>query len=81
MAQSFVGVDITQDIVNLKARLAKVRVGDSGQLHVLALDGPQRGQFVLHPSLNGKNALALRDQPRPAGLRADAGRPPGGSSV
>ena len=57
----FVGVDITQDIVNLKARLAKVRVGDSGQLHVLALDGPQRGQFVLHPSLNGKNALALRD--------------------
>ena len=57
----FVGVDVTQDIVNLKARLAKVRVGDSGQLHVLALDGPQRGQFVLHPSLNGKNALALRD--------------------
>ena len=59
---TFVGVDITQDMVNLKARLAKVKVGDSGQLHVLALDGPQRGQFVLHPSLTGKNALALRDK-------------------
>ena len=72
---TFVGVDITQDMVNLRARLAKVKVGDSGHVHVLALAGPERGQWLLHPEHSGRPAAAQRDahdQPAYAALLAGA---------
>jgi tRNA nucleotidyltransferase (CCA-adding enzyme) len=52
---TFVGVDITQDMVNLRARLAKVKVGDSGHVHVLALAGPERVWKELEKVLTNRN--------------------------
>jgi HAMP domain-containing protein len=62
-------------MVNLRARLAKVKVGDSGHVHVLALAGPERGQWLLHPEHSGRPAAAQRDahdQPAYAALLAGA---------
>lgn len=56
-------VDITSSISNLKARLKSIKIGESGYVFVLSNrpGATDYGQFVVHPSLDGKSGLELTD--------------------
>jgi methyl-accepting chemotaxis protein-2 (aspartate sensor receptor) len=60
----FVGVDLSENLAKLKERLRSVRIGETG--YVFVLDGragtPEYGQFVVHPSLEGKSGLEVKDE-------------------
>jgi methyl-accepting chemotaxis protein len=58
----YIGLDFTASLADLKDRLRKIRIGDSGYVFVLdAKPGPSQGTVRLHPSEEGKNLLAARD--------------------
>ncbi|AMO98807.1 methyl-accepting chemotaxis (MCP) signaling domain protein [Collimonas arenae] len=58
----FVGVDISQDIDALKARIRSVKLGKTGYFHVLnANPGKDFGKLVVDPEREGQNVLALKD--------------------
>jgi len=58
----FVGVDFTDELKALSARIKATRVGDSGYVFVLnTKEGPSFGNFVIHPELEGKNVLGVTD--------------------
>lgn len=56
----FVGIELTESIKALKKSLLSYKIGDSG--YVFAVDaGENLGNVVLHPSLEGKSGLDLKD--------------------
>lgn len=58
----FVGVNITEDIKQLKSRIRDIKLGESGYFFVVdARTGNNQGKVVLHPSLEGQNVLDARD--------------------
>ncbi|MDS4076579.1 MAG: methyl-accepting chemotaxis protein [Candidatus Accumulibacter sp.] len=58
-----IALDITEDIEKLKERLKAVRIGETGYVFILnSRDGtPEYGQFVTHPTLEGKIGIDLTD--------------------
>ncbi|UOD32909.1 Cache 3/Cache 2 fusion domain-containing protein [Massilia violaceinigra] len=58
----YVGVDISSDIEALKSLIKSLKVGESGYYFVLnAKEGDKFGEYVVHPELEGRTALAQRD--------------------
>ena len=58
----FIGLDFTEGLASLKQSFAREKVGTSGYFYVLdARPGAQLGTAVLHPTLQGKNLVDLRD--------------------
>ena len=58
----FIGLDFTEGLASLKQSFAKEKVGASGYFYVLdARPGAQFGTAVLHPTLQGKNLVDLKD--------------------
>ncbi|WP_308609567.1 methyl-accepting chemotaxis protein [Massilia aquatica] len=58
----YVGVDISSDIEALKSLIKSLKVGQSGYYFVLnAKEGDKFGEYVVHPELEGRTALAQRD--------------------
>ncbi|MEI7431348.1 MAG: Cache 3/Cache 2 fusion domain-containing protein [Betaproteobacteria bacterium] len=57
-------VDITTSLVNLKARLKSIKIGESGYVFALSNKpgASDFGQFVAHPTLEGKSGLDLKDE-------------------
>lgn len=58
----FVGVDISNDIETLKARIRAVKLGDSGYFYALSANpGKDLGKLLIDPQNEGKNVLTLKD--------------------
>jgi methyl-accepting chemotaxis protein len=58
----FIGVDFTDELKALTARLKSTRVGETGYVFVLnAKEGAAFGNFVVHPEQEGSNALEITD--------------------
>ncbi|MDD3352186.1 methyl-accepting chemotaxis protein [Zoogloea sp.] len=58
----FIGVDFTDELKALTARIKSTRVGETGYVFVLnAKEGPAFGQFVVHPEKEGQSGLELTD--------------------
>jgi len=58
----FVGVNITDDIKQLKDRIRTIKLGESGYFYVLdAKTGKDQGKVLLHPDQEGKNQLDAKD--------------------
>jgi methyl-accepting chemotaxis protein-2 (aspartate sensor receptor) len=59
---AFVGQDFSQLLEHFKDSIRALKVGQTGYYFVLdAADGPQRGQLVVHPALEGKNISESKD--------------------
>jgi methyl-accepting chemotaxis protein len=57
----YVGVDITADLAELKAKIRAVTVGETGYFYVLsAAAGKTYGDLIVHPAKEGANLLASR---------------------
>ncbi|AIY40252.1 Methyl-accepting chemotaxis protein I (serine chemoreceptor protein) [Collimonas arenae] len=58
----FVGVDISNDIDTLKARIRSVKLGETGYFYALsASPGQDQGKLLIDPRDEGKNVLAQKD--------------------
>ena len=59
----FIGVDFTEALLKLKERLKTVKLGETGYVFVLNArsDDPEYGHFVIHPALEGKSGLEVKD--------------------
>ncbi len=58
----FIGVDFTDELKALTARIKATRIGRTGYVFVLnAKEGPAAGNFVVHPELEGKSGLEITD--------------------
>ncbi|MDO9598081.1 MAG: Cache 3/Cache 2 fusion domain-containing protein [Azoarcus sp.] len=58
----FVGLDLSETLLRLKQRIQAMRVGKTGYVYVLdAAPGPSLGEFVIHPTHEGGNILALAE--------------------
>ena len=58
----FVGVDFTDSLKTLKDEIKGIRIGKEG--YVFAFDvgrGESRGSMLIHPRIEGQNALTLKD--------------------
>jgi methyl-accepting chemotaxis protein len=62
IAVLYVGVDISADLVALKAKIKEIKIGDTGYFYVLnAAPGKSYGDLVVHPAKEGGNFLASKD--------------------
>ncbi|HWU97257.1 MAG TPA: Cache 3/Cache 2 fusion domain-containing protein [Oxalicibacterium sp.] len=58
----FVGVNITNDLKQLKDRIRAIKLGKSGYFYVVdAKPGKDQGKVLLHPELEGQNLLDAKD--------------------
>lgn len=59
----FVGVDVTEALAELSRRIKSVKVGDTGSVYVLNANTADEhyGSFVVHPTMEGRNALGITD--------------------
>ncbi|MDO9067560.1 MAG: methyl-accepting chemotaxis protein, partial [Deltaproteobacteria bacterium] len=58
----FVGNDFTDTWRSLKASISSIRVGEAGYFYAVDVgNGKTRGNFLIHPSAEGKNAFELKD--------------------
>jgi len=59
---SFVGLDFTEYLGNLKTTLKALRIGKTGYFYVLdARPGSNYGNLISHPAIEGKNSLGTKD--------------------
>ncbi len=59
---AFVGLDFSQLLEHFKASIRALKVGTTGYYFVLnAEDGPQRGQLLVHPALEGQKVDESQD--------------------
>jgi methyl-accepting chemotaxis protein len=58
----FVGLDFTDSLKQLKEQTRSIKIGKTGYLYAMdASDGKNRGVFQIHPALEGKSALDVKD--------------------
>ncbi|MBA6225429.1 Cache 3/Cache 2 fusion domain-containing protein [Colwellia sp. MB02u-18] len=58
----YVGFNYTASLATFKEKLAKIKFGDTGYLYAIsAKKGPKQGTLVIHPSIEGKNLVAMED--------------------
>jgi methyl-accepting chemotaxis protein-2 (aspartate sensor receptor) len=59
---SFVGLDFSDYLANLKSTLRSLKIGKTGYFYVLdARQGEHYGTLVAHPAIEGKNLLTVKD--------------------
>ena len=59
---SFVGLDFTDYLGNLKSSIRSLKIGQAGYFYVLdARAGSNYGTLVVHPVAEGKNMLGMKD--------------------
>lgn len=62
IAVLFVGLDFTDGLKALKEKIRAVKIGTTGYLYAMdATDGKNRGIFQIHPTLEGKNSIDVKD--------------------
>ena len=58
----YVGFNYTDAMNSLKANISKIKFGETGYAYAIsASEGKKKGQLVLHPSLEGKNLIEMKD--------------------
>lgn len=58
----YVGFNYTKSLQVLKDKYSKVKFGETGYLYAISAEsGNKRGQLVVHPSLEGKNLVEMKD--------------------
>lgn len=58
----FVGRDFTENLKHLKTKIRALKIGATGYVYVLnAQEGAARGVLVVHPALEGKSMLGVKD--------------------
>lgn len=58
----YVGFNYTKAMKALKEKLTTIKFGETGYAYAIsAAEGAKQGQLVLHPSLEGKNLVAMKD--------------------
>jgi methyl-accepting chemotaxis protein len=59
---SFIGLDFSDYLKALKESIRGIKIGQTGYFYVLnAQPGEKLGELVIHPALEGKNLLAVKD--------------------
>jgi methyl-accepting chemotaxis protein-2 (aspartate sensor receptor) len=59
---SFIGIDFNEYLTTLKSAMRNLKIGKTGYFYVVdAKQGSGYGNFVVHPTLEGKNMLAAKD--------------------
>jgi len=59
---SFVGLDFTDYLANLKNTIRSLKIGQTGYFYVLdARPGTPYGTLVIHPTAEGQNMLGMKD--------------------
>jgi methyl-accepting chemotaxis protein-2 (aspartate sensor receptor) len=59
---SFIGIDFTEHLANMKAAIRSVKIGETGYFYVLdSRPGSNYGNLVVHPAQEGKNLLNAKD--------------------
>ena len=59
---SFVGLDFTEYVEQLRSSVRAMKIGQGGYFYVLdAHAGPDYGRFLIHPAAEGSNQLGARD--------------------
>ena len=62
VALAFVGLDFSEQLTYLKNAIRSAKVGQTGYFYVLdATPGQHRGDLLIHPTMEGKNALDSKD--------------------
>jgi methyl-accepting chemotaxis protein len=57
-----VGYDLTERLAAFRSQLSALKIGDTGYFYVLdATPGTRQGTFIVHPSLEGKIGLDIKD--------------------
>jgi methyl-accepting chemotaxis protein len=57
-----VGFDFTESLKALKQQIRSVKIGKTGYLYAMdASNGKTRGNFQIHPKLEGKNSIQTKD--------------------
>jgi len=51
----YVGYNYTKSFIELKRKLKSLKVGNSGYLYILSTKLKNKGQYILHPTKEGKN--------------------------
>ena len=58
----FVGTDFEKEMEELRNKIKSIKIGDTGYFVVIdATPGEDYGKLLVHPRLQGKNGLAVRD--------------------
>jgi methyl-accepting chemotaxis protein len=58
----YVGIDITEDLNDLKKKIRSIKVGTTGYFYVLnSTPGKAYGDLIVHPAKEGTNLLASKD--------------------
>ena len=59
---TFIGIDFSNFLTTLKGAISEFSVGETGYYYVLnSAPGPQYGELVTHPTLEGQNVLNTQD--------------------
>jgi methyl-accepting chemotaxis protein-2 (aspartate sensor receptor) len=53
----FIGIDITKDLEDLKSKIRKIKIGDTGYSYVMSSNESNKGELVVHPAKEGASVL------------------------
>ncbi len=56
----FIGIDITKDMDDLKQKIRKIKIGETGYSYVVDSSEEEKGTLVVHPAKEGANVLNSR---------------------
>ncbi len=57
----FIGFDISKTMKHLKDFIRSIKVGETGYMYVLDTSEKNKGTLIIHPALEGKNILDVKD--------------------
>ncbi len=64
VAVLFTGINVDQSVKELKEKIKAIKIGETGYFYALsAKPGKEFGQFMIHPYVEGTNALEAKDTP------------------
>lgn len=60
----FIGVDLNESLAKIKEGVRSIKLGETGYIFVIGTNSnsPDFGNFIVHPALEGKNAVGLKDE-------------------
>lgn len=56
----FIGIDITKDMEDLKQKIRKIKIGETGYSYVMDSSEEEKGTLIVHPAKEGANVLNSR---------------------
>lgn len=56
----FIGIDITKDMEDLKQKIRKIKIGETGYSYVVDSSEEEKGTLIVHPAKEGANVLNSR---------------------